>query len=142
MWVGLLVVWMGLGHATEADSAWSKLSSWRTWAVVENVSSELVWFAFDDVPGPQQRCEVGVFTGGPKLSPIVWCGPQARSDAGRTLVPKTLQRTERVARRALIEFLTPRGEPLEDEMLSYLGTFRRVSIRQFFAVEPHADASL
>ena len=142
MWIWAVAMSLGGAQATEADPGWSELTPWRTWAVVENISSELAWFVFDDVPGPQGRCEAGVFTGAARLSPIVWCGPQARSDEGRVDVPKGLARTERTARRALIEFLAPYGDPLKDEVMSYLGTFRRVSLRQFVVVESDAEPDL
>lgn len=134
-----LGVWLGVAHAS-ADPAWTSLPPWRTWVVLENVAEPMMWFVVDDLPGSEGRCEVGV----PPhdwLGATVWCGPATRADNPTEPTSRRVRRAEHVARQALEAFAKGHEQELQTVPMRYLGSLRRVTLRQFVIVEPGPDAA-
>jgi hypothetical protein len=132
------IAWLTTAAAGQ-HPGWSELTPWRTWVVAENVSEPLLWFVVDDLPGVKGRCEVGV-SPHDGLGALVWCGAPSRDDRGAGEVPKRMRRAERIARTALQPHAPEHADEIAEVPLRFLGSLRRVTLRQLVVVEPDPDA--
>lgn len=125
------MLWMLLAASFAGEPvAWSDLTPWRTWVLVDDVSLERQWFVMPVTPGRHERCEVGVVPGKGAEGAVVHCGEAQISDVGIREPPRAMRKTEKAARKALQKLLGTDAREIAAAEMSWLGRLRRVSFRQ------------
>ncbi len=140
LWLAMLA-----GGLSGEPLAWTDLAPWRTWVVIDDISTARHWFVLDRTPGVGTRCEVGVPVDRRALGgTVVHCGEPSVSDAGRQPLPRNLRGQEKRARKALDFIAGDAASRLSSVQMDYLATYQRVSFRQVVvtAARPEPSATV
>jgi hypothetical protein len=126
---------LSVGGALAMDPGWSALAPWRTWTVVDDLGPAVHWFVVDDATGAYTGCEIGVHVDDADAGATVWCSGASIDRGGRRPVPRALAAEARAATAAVRDHLGLRGAAGRALSVDFLGTLRRVALRQVVVIE-------